>query len=415
MIRSSPIQKEIAHIYKSEYGRVLASLIRILGDYNLAEEALHTAFEVALKKWPEEGIPENPSSWLISTGKFKAIDSIRRKKRGRELISENFLTDQNRFKKPDVFEEHLVEVDQLRLIFYCCHPKLPLDSRIALCLRDFCGMKTDEIAQAYLVSKEAIKKRISRAKKTFREKNISYEMPSKHEIKSRLNAVLHVIYLIFNEGYSTSSGKDRIRKELTDEAIYLSRTLVGLISTSETLGLLSLLLFQEARRESRITEEGDLISLENQDRLLWNQNLIREAMGYLQQAIMSGELGPYTLQSAIASVHAVSDSVKNTQWDLIIRYYDLLLEINPSPVVELNRAIAVGMYEGPESALSIIDNLIGEEKLTSYYLLYSAQADFKKRLGLKKEAAAAYKKAIDLAQQDPERRYLQDQLSELLK
>ncbi len=409
------IKSEIAKVYKYESGRVLASLVRILGDYDLAEEALQEAFNVALEKWPDEGIPQSPYSWLISTGKFKAIDSIRRKKRGRELLSENYYLNGEGYSEPKVWEKHVVEDDQLRLIFFCCHPALPLDSRIALCLRDFCGMTTKEIANAYLVSFEAIKKRISRAKILFREKNISYEFPSRSELTNRLNAVLHVIYLIFNEGYSASSGEDRIRKELTDEAIYLCRRLVDLMATPESLGLLALLLLQESRRESRVTKDGDLIPLEYQDRSLWNQDLISEGMQLIHQAIMSGRLGPYTLQAAIASVHAVADSVENTQWDLIIDYYDMLLTINPSSVVELNRAIAVGIQQGPKAGLSIIQNILEVDDLDSYHLIYSAQAHFLKRLGLEDEAIKAYKKAIKLTRQNPERRYLQQQLSEFQK
>lgn len=405
------INTEIAKIYKSESGRVLAGLVRILGDFDLAEEA----FSIALEKWPKEGIPKNPYSWLVSTGRFKAIDSIRRMKRGRELLLENFSLNNEGYSKPEVWKKHVVEDDQLRLIFFCCHPSLPLDSRIALTLRDFCGMTTKEIAHTYLVSFETIKKRISRAKALFREKNIPYEIPSRSELANRLDAVLHVIYLIFNEGYSASSGEDRIRKELTDEAIYLCRRLVDLIPTPESMGLLALLLLQESRRPSRVTKNGDLIPLENQDRSLWDQNLIREGMQLIHQAIMSGRLGPYTLQAAIASVHAVADSVQNTQWDLIIEYYDMLLSINPSPVVELNRAIAVGMQEGPEAGLYIINNLLRENKLDSYHLIYSAQADFSKKLGLRDEAIKAYKRAIELARQEPERRYLQHQLSEIFK
>lgn len=408
------IKEEIGKIYKSESGRVLATLIRILGDFDLAEEALQDAFSVALEKWPKEGIPKNPYSWLVSAGKFKAIDSIRRLKRGREIASENLPLNKTN-PEDQVLEKDLVDDDQLRLIFFCCHPSLPLDSRIALSLRDVCGMKTEEIAHAYLVSFETIKKRISRAKTLFREKKIPYEIPTRHEMKNRMDAVLHVIYLIFNEGYSASSGENHIRKELTDEAIFLCRKLVELISTPESLGLLALLLLQESRRQSRVTKNGDLIPLEKQDRSLWDKNLISEGIQLINQAIMSGRLGPYTLQAAIASVHAVADSVQNTRWDLIIEYYDILLSLNPSPIIELNRAIAVGMHEGPEAGLAIINNLLKEGELTSYHLIYSAQADLSKRLGLKDEAIKAYKKAIELVSQEPERRYLERQLAELGK
>lgn len=409
------INREIGKIYKSESGQVLASLVRILGDFDLAEEALQEAFSVALEKWPKDGIPENPYSWLISTGKFKAIDSIRRLGRGRELLIENFSPNNEVYPEHQVWEKNVVEDDQLRLIFICCHPSFPLDSRIALSLRDVCGMTTEEIARAYLVSFETIKKRISRAQALFRKKKIPYEIPSKSEMTNRMDAVLHVIYLIFNEGYSASSGDGHIRKELTDEAIFLCRKLVDLISTPESLGLLALLLLQESRRQSRVTKNGDLIPLENQDRSLWDQKLIREGMQLIYQAIMLGRLGPFTLQAAIASVHAVADSVHNTEWDLIIGYYDMLLSINPSPVVELNRAIAVGMLEGPKAGLAIIQQLLKNEKLNSYHIVYSAQAEFSKKLGLKIEAIKAYKRAIELVRQEPEERYLKKQLSEILK
>ncbi len=408
------INKEIEEIYKSESGRVLASLVRILGDLDLAEEAKQEAFSIALEKWPKEGIPKNPYSWLISAGKFKAIDSIRRSKRGRELISENFLLNES-YSEDQIPENDIVDDDQLRLIFFCCHPLLPLDSRIALSLREVCGMTTEEIARAYLVSFETIKKRISRAKALFREKKIPYEIPAGSELNNRMDAVLHVIYLIFNEGYSASSGEDHIRKELTDEAVYLCRKLADLIPMPESLGLLALLLLQESRRKSRVTQNGDIIPLEKQDRSVWDQNLIHEGIELINQTVMSGRLGPYTIQAAIASVHAVADSLQNTRWDIIIGYYDMLLSINPSPVIELNRAIAVGMHEGPEAGLVIINNLLKESKLDSYHLVYSAKADFSKKLGLKAEAVKAYKKAIELARQEPERRYLENQLSEIIK
>ena len=410
----SDINKEIENIYKSESGRVLASLVRILGDFDLAEEAKQEAFSIALKKWPEEGIPKNPYSWLISAGKFKAIDSIRRAKRGREIVSEKFPHNDSYTEDP-VFENGLVDDDQLRLIFFCCHPLLPLDSRIALSLRDVCGMTTEEIASAYLISSETIKKRITRAKILFREKKIPYEIPSGSELNNRMDAVLHVIYLIFNEGYSASSGEDHIRNELTDEAIYLCRKLVDLISTPESLGLLALLLLQESRRRSRITENGDIIPLEKQDRSLWDKNLIREGLELINQAVMSGRLGSYTLQAAIASVHTAADSFQNTRWDIIVGYYDMLLSINPSPVIELNRAIAVGMHKGPEAGLVIINDLLKKGRLDSYHLVYSAKADFSKKLGLNEDAVKAYKTAIKFARQEPERRYLEKQLSKIIK
>lgn len=409
-----PSHSKIGKIYKTESGRVLATLIRILGDLDLAEEALQEAFSIAMEKWPIEGIPKNPYSWLISTGKFKAIDTIRRMGRGSELISENFLDCDQTAADPADWDKLLIEDDQLRLIFLCCHPLLPLDSRIALSLREVCGMSTAEIAKAYLVPLETMKKRISRAKALVKEKKIPYEIPSKHELGERVDAVLQVIYLVFNEGYSASSGENHIRKDLTEEAIFLSRKLVELVSTPESLGLLALLLLQESRREARTTKEGDLIALEDQNRSLWDQALIQEGVQLIHTAVMSGRLGAYTLQAAIASVHALADSLENTQWELIVGYYDMLLSINPSPVVELNRAIAVGMHEGPQAGLALIDALMNNKNLKTYHLFYAAQADFCKKLGLMNRAISSYRQAIELVRQEPEERYLKQQLSEIL-
>ncbi len=413
-----PIQLAIGKIFKSESGRVLASLIRILGDLQLAEDALQDAFAIAIEKWPTEGIPKNPGAWLISAGKFRAIDAIRRIGRGQELIAEQLYLDEEHAKADSVapveWERHIIEDDQLRLIFFCCHPMLPLDSRIALALREVCGMSTLEIARAYLVPIETIKKRITRAKGLIKEKKIPYEIPATPELSARMSAVLHVIYLVFNEGYSASSGEDHLRMALTEEAIFLSRQLVALIATPESLGLLALLLLQESRREARTTKAGDLIPLEEQDRMLWDQALIQEGVLLMQTAVQSGRLGPYTLQAAIASVHALADSVENTQWALIINYYDMLLAIHPSPVVALNRAIAVGMHEGPEIGLALIDELMADKKLGFYPVIYAAQADFCKKLGLKDKAINAYQQAIALARQEPEKRYLKKQLSNML-
>ena len=412
------VKSEIEKLYKTEHGRVLACLIRILGDLDLAEEALQEAFFVAMEKWPIDGIPKNPYSWLVSVGKFKAIDTIRRVGRGKELLLEQLVVEQENYDAQSIVEQelekHSIEDDQLRLIFYCCHPLLPLDSRIALSLREVCGMSTKEIASAYLVSFETIKKRISRAKALIKEKNFDYEIPSRAELSNRIDAVLRVIYLIFNEGYTASSGEDYIRKELTAEAIFLSRKLVELLPSPESLGLLALLLLHDSRRDSRVTDDGDIIPLEHQDRSTWKQDLIREGVQLIHQAVMSGRLGPYTLQAAIASVHALADSVQNTQWDLIVDYYNMLMSVNPSPVVELNRAIAVGMHEGPKAGLTIIESLLLENRLSSYHIIYAAKADFLKRLGLIDEAINAYQHAIELVKQEPELRYLEKQLASIL-
>ena len=412
-----PISLEIGKIYKAESGRVLASLVRILGDLDLAEEALQDAFSVAMEKWPIEGVPRNPYSWLISTGKFKSIDALRRLGRGKALIAEKlYLEELDSYEsasEPVTWDKHLIEDDQLRLIFFCCHPVLPLDARIALSLREVCGMSTLAIARAYLLPLETMKKRISRAKARIKEKKIPYEIPAHKELGERIKAVLHVIYLVFNEGYSASSGEEHLRRELTEEAIFLCRQLVELVSTPESLGLLALLLLQESRREARVTKAGDLIPLEEQDRSLWEQKLVQEGVQLIQTAVMSGRLGPYTLQAAIASVHALADSVRSTQWALIVDYYDMLFSISPSPIVELNRAIAIGMHEGPKAGLAIIEHLMENGKLTSYHVIYAVQADFYKRMGLTDKAIKAYQQAIERVCQEPEARYLKKQLSEI--
>lgn len=407
------IQRQLGRIYKNESARALASLVRILGDLDLAEEALQEAFAIALEKWPLDGIPQNPCSWLISTARHKAIDHIRRASRGRELFAENLAPETEALTQAEDWEKHLVDDDQLRLIFYCCHPLLPLDARIALSLREVCGMATGEIARAYLVPSETMKKRLSRAKALIKDKGIPFEIPSSAELKTRMDAVMHVIYLIFNEGYSATSGEAHIRKELTSEAIFLGRKLLDLLPTSESMGLLALLLLHESRRQARLTQEGDLIPLEQQDRALWDQVLIREGASLIEGAVRSGRLGPYALQAAIASVYALADSLQETQWDLIIDYYDMLLSIHPSPIVELNRAIAVGMHEGPRAGLMLIEGLLETEKLSHYHIAYAAQADFLKQLGLNDEAIKAYQRAIELVRQDPEERYLKKQLAEI--
>ncbi len=415
----NPIKKEIEKIFKSETGRVLASLIRILGDLDLAEEALQDAFSVALEKWPVEGLPKNPYAWLVSVGKFKATDAIRRSERGKELVAENYpfekIEDSQSSVEEQYVEKHLVEDDQLRLIFYCCHPLLPMDSRIALSLREICGLSTKEISRAYLTSYENTKRRISRAKTLIKEQSIPYEIPTKEELLQRLDPVMQVIYLIYNEGYSATTGEDRIRRELSTQAIYLCRRLVELLPSSEGFGLLALCLIQESRKYARVTKEGDIIPLDDQDRSLWDQKLIAEGLQLIHQAVMSGRLGNYSLQAAIASVHAVSDCVQNTQWELIIGYYDMLLSINNSPVIELNRAIAVGMHEGPKAAIKLIKPLQKNPKLSSYHILYSTLAEFSKRLGLNDEAVEAYQKAIERASEESEINYLKQQIKNILE
>ena len=409
------IQQDIGKIYKTESAKVLASLTRILGDLDLAEEALQEAFIAATEQWPVEGIPNKPSAWLISTGRFKAIDSLRRIGRGRELIAEQPAIHGDTIShNTEPWEQHLIEDEQLRLIFLCCHPQLPLHARIALALREVCALPVNEIARAFLVPTDTIKKRLSRAKALIREKHIPYEIPARDELNHRMAAVLQVIYLVFNEGYCASAGDNLLRRELTKEAIFLNRKLVELSTEPENLGLLALLLLQESRNRARVTDNGDLIPLEHQDRSLWNKPLIAEGLQFLETALLSGRLGPYTLQAAIASVHAQADSVANTQWELIVGYYDMLLSIQASPVIALNRAIALGMLNGPEAGLSAVENIMDDKKLQGYHLTYAAQADFYKQLGLKEKAIRAYQQALERVQQEPEKRYLKKQLAEIL-
>lgn len=411
---------------------MLATLLRLFeGDLDLAEEALHEAFAIALEQWPVHGVPGNPYAWLVSAGKFRAIDAVRRNQRGRELLLENFGTSVSEtpsaaggitpgsyasFQQAPSPEKHLIEDDQLRLVFYCCHPALPLDARIALALREVCGMRTEEIARAYLISVEAIKKRISRAKATIKEQRIAYEIPTSAELGPRMSAVLHVVYLIYNEGYCASAGETHLREELCEEGLYLARQLVELVPTSESLGLLALLLLQESRRAARTNDEGDIVALADQDRGLWNGELIRAGVELLyESAAFCGRPGPYSLQAAIAAVHARAESVEATAWNAIVEYYDLLLEIQKGPVIEMNRAIAFGMHAGPEAGLAILERLDGDGAgaLADYHLLHAARAEFLKRLGRVPEAVQAYEQALALVRQEPEARYLRRQLAAL--
>lgn len=407
------IKEKIETIYKAESANVLATLLRLFGNLDHAEEALQIAFQVALEKWPITGIPQNPTSWLISTGRFKMIDQLRKHDRHHRIERE--ITPETSTELTDIeIDPVQIEDDQLRLMFYCCHPDIPIDSRIALALRDVCGLKTEAIAKAYLISSEAVKKRISRAKSVFKNQNISLDLPSKTELANRINAVLHVIYLIYNEGYAASSGDERIRKDLTDEAVYLSRKMNHLLPVPEGIGLLALMLIQDARCDTRMTESGELIPLEDQDRSLWNQDLINEANGYIQQAILSGRMGPYTIQAAIASLHAEADSIENTRWDLVIQYYDMLLLIQPAPIIQLNRAIAIGQYKGSFEALELLESLQQDNALKHHHLLYAAKAKFYQQNQDIENALKAYQIAIDLAPQKSEREYLKKERSKLI-
>ncbi|WGL15886.1 RNA polymerase sigma factor [Microbulbifer bruguierae] len=405
-------QAQLQEIYQTESRRVLATLIRILGDFDLAEEALHEAFSAALTQWPADGIPDNPRAWLVSTGRFKAIDQLRRKARfhvSYEDIAER-LEAELTTEEP---EEYGIEDDRLRLIFTCCHPSLAPEAQLALTLREVCGLTTEEIASAFLIATPTMAQRIVRAKAKIRDANIPYEVPEKDQLPERLGSVLHAIYLIFNEGYSASAGDSLIRQDLTAEAIRLARLLRQLLPEPEAEGLLALLLLQDARRAARVSADGELILLEQQNRALWDQQQIREGCRLVLGALASRRFGPYTLQAAIAAVHSEATSMEVTDWTQIVGLYDALLAMTPSPVIELNRAVAVAMRDGPQQGLRLIDDLLERGLLTEYHLAHAARADLYRRLGQKEEARAAYQRALELAQQGPEQRFLVRRLAEL--
>lgn len=410
---SEQLNSTIETLYRSESGRVLATLVRLLGDLDLAEEAMHEAFAAALVSWPQTGIPDRPRPWLISTARFKAIDRIRRRARV-DSTQEDFAIDleaqidQASFDEASSDEEG-IEDDRLRLIFTCCHPALPPEGQVALTLREICGLRTEEIASAFLVTPATLAQRIVRAKAVIRDRAIPYQVPDSQELSARLGAVLQVVYLIFNEGYSTET----TGAELSREAIRLGRLLLDLLKEPEVMGLLGLMLLQESRRAARTSPDGDLILLEQQDRSLWNREQIAEGISLTESALLSRRFGAYTLQAAIAAVHAESSSAASTDWRQIVLLYDGLLRIQSSPVVELNRAVAIAMCEGPEQGLRLIDDLLAREHLSHYYLAYSARADLCRRSGRIPEARASYEKALALARQDPERRFLARRLEEL--
>ena len=411
------LSKSIETLYRSESGRILATLVRLLGDLDVAEEAMHEAFAAALDAWPQAGIPDKPRPWLISTARFKAIDGMRRRARfdaaqkDLELYLETSVNETS-------YEDEEIEDDRLRLIFTCCHPALPSEAQVALTLREVCGLTTEEIARAFLVTPAALAQRIVRAKAKIRETPIPYEVPTPQELPERLDAVLQVIYLVFNEGYSAAAGAEVTRAELTGEAIRLGRLLTELqpepeIPKPEIMGLLALMLLQESRRAARTSPTGELILLENQDRSLWNREQITEGVALLEKALNSRRFGPYTLQAAIAAVHAEAESVAATDWRQIVAIYDQLVRIQPSPVVHLNRAVAIAMRDGPEAGLAHIDAVLEHGELANYYLAHSARADMYRRLGRTAEARSSYEKALALTQQEPERQFLQERIRQL--
>jgi RNA polymerase sigma-70 factor (ECF subfamily) len=400
-------------LYRSESRRILATLIRLLGDFDLAEDSLHDAFSSALDQWPKEGVPANPRAWLVSAGRFKGIDRLRKAKHtDTSMDSIGELPDTDNVDPADRMDD-AVRDDQLRLIFTCCHPALATEARLALTLREVCGLTTEEIASAFLTTPATLAQRIVRAKAKIRGARIPYQVPTPSELPGRLDTVLRVIYLVFNEGYSASSGQLVTRPELSGEAIRLGRLLMELLPEPEVLGLVALMLIQESRRDARTSPAGDIILLEDQDRSNWDKELIAEGAVLVERALSSRRFGPYSIQAAIAAVHAEASSASATDWPQIVALYDILLSIEPSPVVELNRAVAIAMRDGPEAGLKIIDNIIGRGELSDYHLVHSARAEMCRRLGRNVEAQNSYTRALSLVRQEPERRFLERRLREV--
>jgi len=410
---SDHVREQVESIYRTESRRIFATLIRLLGDFDLAEDALQDAFKSAMEQWPRDGLPDNPRTWLVSTGRFKAIDSLRRRARYDTAKDElaSMLT-QTVSSVEQQFDEDIPD-DRLRLIFTCCHPLLPQDARVALTLREVCGLTTEAIAHAYLISSTTLAQRIVRAKKKIHEAQIPYQVPSQEELPERLDTVLQVIYLVFNEGYAASSGDNLTRPDLSGEAIRLGRLLVELLPEPEAVGLLALMLLHESRREARTDSEGDLILLEDQDRKRWNREQIVEGTALLKIALSTQRFGQYTLQAAIAAVHAYAPSFDTTDWTQIVSLYDMLLQIAPSPVIEINRAAAVAMRDGPLTGLALIDAILAGDDLSSYHLAHAARAELCRRLGRTEEARTSYLQALSLVEQEAERRFLKRRLLEL--
>ncbi len=406
--------KAIEAIYRAESRRVFATLIRLLGDFDLAEEALHDAFRAALEQWPAQGMPANPRAWLVSAGRFKAIDGLRRRARFAavedfEELVENIAGDETQGGANDI------EDDRLRLIFTCCHPALPPDAQVALTLREVCGLTTEEIAAAFLTGAPTLAQRIVRAKNKIRQAKIPYQVPEPGELPERLHSVLRVVYLVFNEGYSASAGGSVTRHDLSEEAIRLARLLNQLLKEPEAMGLLALMLLHESRRTARSTPSGDIILVDQQDRSSWDQTRIAEGAALVEQAWQMRSPGPYCLQAAISALHACAATAADTDWQEIVGLYDVLARVEPSPVVELNRAVAVAMRDGPQAGLALIDTLLAAGELADYHLAHAARADLCRRLGDHAQARLSYERALALTQQAPERRFIERRLGELEK
>ncbi len=403
----------VESVYRADSRRVLATLIRLLGDFDLAEEAMHEAFAAAVQRWPVDGIPANPRAWLVSAGRFKAIDGIRRRARFDASLGQLAERLDTEAAQPELPDDDRVADDQLRLIFTCCHPALSQEGQVALTLREVCGLTTEEIARAFLASAPTVAQRIVRSKAKIRDARIPYQVPARAELPQRLDMVLKVVYLVFNEGYSASAGASLTRSDLSGEAIRLGRLLLELLPEPEVAGLLALMLLHDSRRMTRATPEGELVLLADQDRSRWDRDRIAEGVALLERALSSRRVGPYTLQAAIAAVHAQAPSAEATDWAEIAALYDVLLRLEPSPVVELNRAAAVAMRDGAEAGLALVDAILARGELGDYHLAHAARADLCRRLGRREEARASYRRALELTRQGAERRFLERRLAEL--
>jgi RNA polymerase sigma-70 factor (ECF subfamily) len=407
------IREAVDEVYRTESRRVLATLIRVLGDFDLAEEALHDAFAASVEQWPREGVPANPRAWLVSAGRFKAIDTIRRRARFDASLTEIAARLEQTNRSSAESDADGVADDRLRLIFTCCHPAIASEAQVALTLREVCGLTTEAIASAFLTTPPTLAQRIVRAKAKIRDARIPYQVPSREDLPDRLETVLQVVYLVFNEGYAASSGESLTRPDLSAEAIRLGRLLMELLPDAEVAGLLALMLLHESRRAARTSPTGEIVLLDDQDRSLWNQQQIAEGRSMVAQALASQQFGPYTLQAAISAVHADAPNAAATDWSQIVGFYDVLSQVTPSPVVELNRAVAVAMRDGPRSGLDLIDALLADGELSDYHLAHAARADLCRRLGRVADARDSYRRALALAQQEPERRFLEGRLAEL--